>query len=169
MPNIKAKNYHGDEVVREGVDKVWFSSADEKDTLVPYSYGEVLEDTQIQPDFSNGDMLVTLPKGTLVREATIIKPESLAPENIRRGTDICGILGEFIGDTEERTVELNMAEGDQEILPATEGKSLSKVTIIKPANLVPANIAEGVNIAGVVGTLNSTPAPVFFKILNFLS
>lgn len=53
--------------------------------------------------------------------------------------------------TEEKTVELALADGNQVLTP-TAGKNFSKVTITKPATLLPENIKKGVTIAGVVGT-----------------
>lgn len=53
--------------------------------------------------------------------------------------------------TEEKTVELALADGNQVLTP-TAGKNFSKVTITKPATLLPENIKKGVIIAGVVGT-----------------
>ena len=51
-----------------------------------------------------------------------------------------------------KTVDLAMADGDQTI-PPDSGKTLSSVTVIKPSTMLPANIKKGVNIGGVVGTL----------------
>lgn len=53
--------------------------------------------------------------------------------------------------TEEKTVELDLASGNQVLTPAA-GKNFSTVTITKPADLKPENIKKGVTIAGVVGT-----------------
>lgn len=53
--------------------------------------------------------------------------------------------------TEEKTVTLALADGDQVITP-TDGKNISKVTITKPAELLPENIKKGITIAGVTGT-----------------
>lgn len=53
--------------------------------------------------------------------------------------------------TEEKTVELALVDGNQVLTP-TAGKNFSKVTITKPATLLPENIKKGVTIAGVVGT-----------------
>lgn len=52
---------------------------------------------------------------------------------------------------EEKTVELALAAGDQEVTPSA-GKNFSKITITKPVELKPENIKKGVTIAGVVGT-----------------
>lgn len=54
--------------------------------------------------------------------------------------------------TKEKTVDLAMASGNQVVTPAS-GKHLTKVTITKPATLAADNIKSGVNIGGVVGSL----------------
>lgn len=54
-------------------------------------------------------------------------------------------------ETEEKTVALSMASGDQ-VVTATSGKAMSKCTLKKPSTLVPANIVKGVMIGGVGGT-----------------
>lgn len=53
---------------------------------------------------------------------------------------------------EEKTVDLNMASGNQVILP-TDGKAMSKVTVKKPWQLAPEYIRKGFTIGGVRGTL----------------
>jgi len=58
---------------------------------------------------------------------------------------------------EEKTVDLNMASGNQVITP-TDGKAMSKVTVKKPSTLKPENIRIYTNIGGVVGTLNPQKA-----------
>ena len=57
--------------------------------------------------------------------------------------------------TEEKTVELALSAGNQVVTPAT-GKHLLKVTITKPATLLPENIKKGVVIAGVTGAYEAT-------------
>lgn len=54
--------------------------------------------------------------------------------------------------SQEKTVELALAGGDQVVLPDTDF-SLSKVTIVKPETLKASNIKFGVSIAGVDGAL----------------
>lgn len=56
-------------------------------------------------------------------------------------------------ETEETTVTLNLSAGDQVVTPSGEDKAFSQVTIRKPETLIPGNIAQGVDIAGVLGTL----------------
>ena len=53
---------------------------------------------------------------------------------------------------EEKTVYLNMVNGDQVITP-TAGKAMSKVTVKKPLALKRSNIRNNVNMGGVVGIL----------------
>lgn len=54
-------------------------------------------------------------------------------------------------ETQDKTVELDMTNGDQQILP-DDGYALSSVTVDKPDTLAPENIKSGVNIGGVEGT-----------------
>ena len=55
-------------------------------------------------------------------------------------------------EEETKTVDLNMASGNQTITP-TSGKTLSSVVVKKPATMLPENIKKDVNIGGVTGTL----------------
>lgn len=56
--------------------------------------------------------------------------------------------------TQEKTVDLDMANGNQVITP-DDGYLLTKGTVVKPDTFVPANIKKGVNIGGVVGEMES--------------
>ena len=56
--------------------------------------------------------------------------------------------------TQEVTKDLDMAAGDQIIIPAS-GYNLSKATVKKPATFVAGNIKKGVDIGGVMGTLET--------------
>lgn len=56
--------------------------------------------------------------------------------------------------TQEKTVDLDMANGNQVITP-DDGYLLTQGTIVKPETLVPANIKKDVNIGGVVGEMES--------------
>jgi hypothetical protein len=138
------------------VPKVWLThpdSTEEAPVLVPFTYGEAMSKT-VEPDFSNGDMAIEVPEGELITELAIIKPENLKPENISKDVEIAGVIGNLEGgDTEEVAVDLNMADGDQIVTPTETGKSMSKVTVKKPDTLIPGNIAAGVDIAGIIGSL----------------
>ena len=71
----------------------------------------------------------------------------------KSGAQITGTLE--VPATEERTVELSMPSGNQVILP-TSGKVIRKVTVQKPATLLPENIKKDVVIGGVTGTLDAS-------------
>lgn len=157
MPDVKVKGYSGAEFGFENVPKVWLAapgSTDDNPVLVPFTYGEALEGVEVVPDFSEGDQTITLPDGYLAKSAVVKQPEALTPENIRKGTSVAGVEGSYEGDLPDMqslTVELDFSEGDMEISPS-EDTVFKKVSIPKPANLLPANIASGVDVAGVVGT-----------------
>ena len=119
--------------------------------LREYSYGAALTDMEIPLDLASGNQPLAAPDGYLVKTATILKPATLLPENIKSGVKIAGVTGDYVPDTEEATVELDMAEGNQTVTPSGE-KLLAKVTVKKPKTLVPENILLGVEIGGVVGS-----------------
>lgn len=154
-PNdVQIMNYVQDKITYENVPKVWLShpdSTDENQKLVPFTYGEAVSKS-VEPDFSSGDMQVPIQPGELVTELTVVQPPDLTPDKIAAGEYIAGVgPGTHRTESEEATVELSMAEGNQEVHPSN-GKFLSKVTVLKPATLQPKNIAKGVDIGGVVGT-----------------
>lgn len=70
----------------------------------------------------------------------------------KSGAKITGTME--VPAAEERTVELFMPSGNQVILP-TSGKVMRKVTVQKPATLLPENIKKDVVIGGVTGTLEA--------------
>lgn len=63
-----------------------------------------------------------------------------------------GIKGGGDTPTQEKTVALDMANGNQIINP-DDGKTMTQATVLKPATMVAGNIKSGVDIGGVVGTL----------------
>ena len=150
MPNIKLKGQTGEVLTYEDVERVYFDSADEDGEVVYYTHG-VATSKAVEPNFASGDMNVPIADGELVTELTIEKPETLLPENIRSGVTVAGVKGDLIGDTEEITVDLDMAEGGQVITPSAPTKVLSKVVVTKPGTMLPENIKAGVDIGGVVG------------------
>ena len=104
-------------------------------------------------DWSAGDQIITpVTDGKPFSPVTLEKPETLVPENVRSGIDVGGVIGSFLGDTEEKTVALNFANGAQTVEPSAAGKVLSAVNILKPDTLLPENIAKDINIAGIIGT-----------------
>ncbi len=70
-----------------------------------------------------------------------------------RGNGVAWVL-EGGKEEETKTLEPDFSDGNQVITP-TSGKVLSQVTLTKPTDLIPENIAKDKNICGVVGTLES--------------
>lgn len=56
-------------------------------------------------------------------------------------------------NAESPSVALDFTNGNQIIRPSEDGKVLSNLTIEKPDTLIPDNIAEGIDIGGIIGTL----------------
>ena len=66
--------------------------------------------------------------------------------------DYPGYLEGLPEQVENMPIALDFSGGDMEII-APDGVVVKSAVIQKPANLTPENIAEGVNIAGIVGAL----------------
>ncbi len=67
-----------------------------------------------------------------------------------RGNGVAWVL-EGGKEEETKTITPDFSSGNQEITP-TSGKVLSQVTLTKPTDLLPENIAKDKNVCGVVGT-----------------
>ena len=122
---------------------------------------EIIGDYLVDVDFSEGDQTIAAPDGYLVKSAILQKPESLIPENIAEGVSLFGITGSHEGEShtvvEEMEIEPDFEGGDQ-ILSVPEGYAVVSAIIKKPETLTPSNVREGVNVAGVVGTMKDNPA-----------
>jgi hypothetical protein len=166
-PSHVVSLYHGVEDVKDTLIIQDRTGKDEKFTGVDivkipkegggtatFSKGEAIGKT-VGLDFSNGDVVVTPDTNQLFNRVTIPKPSSLAAENIRENVNVAGVTGTLVDHRqEELNVELDFSDGDMVFTP--EAKALfSKVGITRPETLVPANIAEGVEIAGVLGELKA--------------
>lgn len=161
---IVLKDRNGNDVAYYGIETVTFDTTTEGKQQV-YTKGVAVDGLEIVPDFSGGDMAISAAAGMLVRSAIIKKPDTQISENIRKGVNVGGVDGSFIGDTEEITVDLNMADGDQVIVPTADGKVISKVTVKKPETLIPENIGKDIVVAGIVGAL-SGGAKVAFGVIE---
>ena len=105
-------------------------------------------------NMATGNQTVLPDEDMTLSSATIIKPDTMIPENIKTGVNIGGVVGTAPTPKVEqtKTVDLDMAAGNQTISP-DEGKVLSSVVVTKPTTLVAENIKKGINIGGVIGTL----------------
>lgn len=156
--SIVLKDRNGNDVTYEGIETITFDKPNNEGTAT-FTLGVEQKGLEVELNLKDGDQTVKADSGHLLKSLIIKKPESLKSSNIRKGENVCGEDGEFIGDTEEVTVgesdgaiPLDFTGGDQEIFPSADGKVLSKVIIEKPAGLKPENIAKDVVIGGYVGT-----------------
>lgn len=82
----------GKPVTYEGIDRIVVDTPIEDEYAI-FTYGEALENSEFEPNFAEGDQLITLEKGQLLKEFTIKKPENLISENIVEGVNIAGVEG----------------------------------------------------------------------------
>lgn len=112
----------------------------------------------------SGDQSIYPTTGNTLLKVVVKKPNTLIADNIKKGVNIGGVVGTLVsggGETEEITVDLSMADGDQVIIPSS-GKSISKATVTKPDTLISANILNDVVIGGVTGTLDPNASKIAF-------
>lgn len=164
MADIVLKDRQGVPQTYAGYAKVAFNTPDSGTVI--FSEGEATENVPIDLNLAAGDQTVTAENGTLIKSAVIKKPTTLTPENVAKDVNVAGVVGTFIGNGVEN-VEIipDFSAGDQTI--TAEADTLIKSAIVrKPDTLVPENIAKGVEVSGVIGTLSSG-APVAEKDINF--
>lgn len=135
MADIKLKDIGGEEKTYSGV----------KHIKVPSSTGEQVE-FDLEAAVQEKSVEITENGTTEVTPDTGY--DGLSKVTITTNVPSSG------GETEEVTVDLSMADGNQVITPSA-GKSISKATVTKPSTLIPANIKKDVVIGGVTGTLDS--------------
>jgi hypothetical protein len=84
-------------------------------------------------------------------------PETLTAENIKSGVTVGDVEGalEVPQILENVPVALDFSSGGNMEFVAPDGYAVKSGIVQKPANLLPGNIAKDVDIAGVVGTLES--------------
>ena len=77
---------------------------------------------------ANGNQVISPDSGKVLSKVTIIKPVALIPENIRKNTEIGGVIGalEEAKPEQEKTAE---ATNSRQIISPNVGKTLSKVVI----------------------------------------
>lgn len=110
------------------------------------------EATQEAGNVAAGTKKATLQLPT--QGAKTVTPSASAQTVVTAGKFVTGNVTVAAVPTETKTEALNMANGNQ-VISRSSGKFLSAVTVKKPATLLPENIKKGVNIGGVVGTLES--------------
>lgn len=78
--------------------------------------------------------------------------EFYGKDTLRVDTTDGGTMDFVHADLVEKNVELDFSGGDMNIEPGV-GEMFAAVSIPKPVTLIPENVAEGVNIAGIIGNL----------------
>lgn len=115
-----------------------------------------LEDKTVDPDFSDGDVVVEPSEGyDGLSSVTIEKDSDLIATNVKKDVTINGITGTF-GNFETKSLTPDFSNGDVTVSPTSGYDGLSSVTIEKDSDLVAENIKKDVNVFGVVGTLESS-------------
>lgn len=135
MADIKLKDIGGEEKTYSGI----------KHIKVPSSTGEQVE---FDLEAAVQEKSVEITKNGTTEVTPDAGYDGLSKVTVTTNVPSSG------GETEEVTVDLSMADGNQVITP-TAGKSISKATVTKPSTLIPANIKKDVVIGGVTGTLDS--------------
>lgn len=111
------------------------------------------ETKTVTPNFSSGSVDVTPTTGKVLSQVMINKDSNLVASNIKKDITVHGITGTLQQAKEEetKTLEPDFSGGNQIITP-TGGKVMTSVTLTKPTDLLPENIAKDKNVCGVVGT-----------------
>lgn len=94
---------------------------------------------------------ITASEGDFEFNITSNGTTTLATENTYVEHDIVFKVNVPSSPTETVEVALAMASGNQVITPS-DGKTMTKVTIVKPSTFLPENIKKGVNIGYITGT-----------------
>ena len=106
-------------------------------------------------DMASGSQVVSPDSGKVLSSVTIYKPSTMTADNIRNGVNIGGVVGSYEFTTETKTVALAMGSGNQVISKSSGKEGMTRVTITKPSTMLPENIKKGVDIGGVVGTMEA--------------
>lgn len=106
---------------------------------------------------ASGNQVVSPDSGKVLSGVTIYKPSTMTANNIRKGVNIGGVVGSYdpTFTTETKTVDLAMGSGNQVISKSSGKDGMTQVTITKPSTMLPENIKKGVDIGGVVGTMEA--------------
>lgn len=105
-------------------------------------------------NFSSGDMSFLASSAERWNRVDVFKPATLLSENVKKGVDIAGITGTFVTPGTTKSVTLDFSSGDMSIA-AVGDERWNQIDIFKPATLLPENIVEGAEIAGIIGTYNA--------------
>ena len=86
--------------------------------------------TEVQLALAGGNQDVIAPNNYLYYKVTIVKPDTLVSNNIRKGVTIAGVIGTMEEQKEEEEKTINITANNTYAVVPTEGKTLSKVTAV---------------------------------------
>lgn len=129
-------------------------------------YGKESDDPKVEPKFTSQsatfECVTSVLCGLVVARLDPVLSTLTANENGKYLAADKGADGFYEVDVqvqlptaEERTVPLDMSQGNQVVVPTASGRVMSQVTIAYPANLIPENIKKGVDIGGIVGAFET--------------
>ena len=110
---------------------------------------EVIEQLNMPID---KNQIIVPPSNRFMSKVTVTAPSTFTPSNIKKGVNIGGRVGTFIGNQQSVGVVLDFTENPQTIKPTLTDYLMNEVTVSKPDTLIPENIKSGINIAQIVGT-----------------
>lgn len=80
-------------------------------------------------DMANGNQIITPDDGKTMTEATVLKPATMAAENIKSGVNIGGVVGSLVGKLPEEEKTITITENGTTEVNATDGKAMTKVVV----------------------------------------
>lgn len=80
-------------------------------------------------DMANGNQIITPDDGKMMTQATVLKPATMAAENIKSGVNIGGVVGSLEGKLPEEEKTVTITENGTTEVNATEGKVMTKVVV----------------------------------------
>lgn len=80
-------------------------------------------------DMANGNQIITPDDGKIMTQATVLKPTTMAAENIKSGVNIGGVVGSLVGKLPEEEKSVTITENGTTEVNATDGKAMTKVVV----------------------------------------
>lgn len=80
-------------------------------------------------DMANGNQIINPDDGKTMTQATVLKPATMAAENIKSGVDIGGVVGSLEGKLPEEEKTVTITENGTTEVNATDGKAMTKVVV----------------------------------------
>lgn len=105
-------------------------------------------------DMANGNQIINPDDGKTMTQATVLKPATMAAENIKSGVDIGGVVGSLEGKLPEEEKTVTITENGTTEVNATDGKAMTKVVVT--TNVAIDNNKIGQIVDGTITELTGT-------------